>query len=84
MVHIPSDWIARHNPGMAAGLLGDKAWSVVFDNSKIKRFVPEFQATIPFHEGICRTVAWFEADEQRKRVDDAVNAEMDALLAAFG
>jgi hypothetical protein len=46
--------------------------------------VPGFQATIPFHEGIRSTVAWFDEDERRKRVDDAVNAEMDELLAAYG
>jgi nucleoside-diphosphate-sugar epimerase len=84
IVHMPTDFIAKQEPGLGAGLLGDKAWSVVFDNTKIKRFVPAFQATIPFHTGIQTTVAWFEADERRKRVDPAVNATMDRLLAAYG
>jgi len=84
IVHMPTDLIAKVDPGLGAGLLGDKAWSVVFDNSKIKRFVPGFQATIPFHTGICRTVAWFDADERRKRVDEGVNATMETLLAAYG
>lgn len=84
IVHIPSDWIAQVNPALGAGLLGDKAWSVVFDNDKIKAFVPGFQATIPFHQGIHKTLAWFDEDERRKRVDDAVNREMDDLLAAYG
>jgi nucleoside-diphosphate-sugar epimerase len=83
VVHIPSDLIARINPGIGAGLLGDKAWSVIFDNSKIKSFVPEFQAAIPFHEGIRRTVAWFNADASRKRVDNAVNQAMDEIIAAY-
>ena len=48
------------------------------------RFVPGFQATIPFHQGILRTLAWFDEDERRKRIDDAVNREMDDLLAAYG
>jgi dTDP-D-glucose 4,6-dehydratase len=56
----------------------------VFDNTKIKRFVLGFQATIPFHEGIRRTLAWFEADEKRRRVDDTVNQEMDMILDAYG
>mgnify|MGYP001149349568 CR=1 FL=1 len=84
IVHMPTDFIARHEPGLGAGLLGDKAWSVVFDNEKIKRFVPGFQATIPFHTGIQKTVAWFDADERRKRVDPAVNETMDRLLAVYG
>lgn len=62
---------------------GDKTWSVVFDNSKIKRFVPGFQAVIPFREGIRRTLEWFDADERRRRVDEAVHAQMDKILNAY-
>jgi nucleoside-diphosphate-sugar epimerase len=83
IVHIPSDFIARVAPEKAGSLLGDKTWSAVFDNSKIKRFVPGFQATIPFREGIRRTLAWFDADERRRRVDEAVNEQMDRILSAF-
>lgn len=82
VVHIASETIARISPQMTGGLLGDKAWSVVFDNSKIKTFVPGFAATIPFREGIRRTLAWFDADEKRKCVDESVNKEMDRILAA--
>jgi nucleoside-diphosphate-sugar epimerase len=83
IVHMPTDFIAKVEPGLGAGLLGDKAWSVVFDNTKIKRFVPDFQSTIPFHAGIRSTVAWFDEDERRKRVDAGVNATMDGLLDAY-
>lgn len=83
IVHIPSEFIARIVPEMSGGLLGDKTWSVVFDNSKIKAFVPGFQATIPFREGIRRTLAWFAAAEERRRVDTRVNETMDRILAAF-
>ena len=68
---------------MGAGLLGDKAHSVLFDNSKIKRLVPGFVATIPFHEGIRRTIAWFEADPSRWVVKPEVHAAMDRVLAAW-
>ena len=84
IVHIPSDYIARVAPEMAGSLLGDKTWSVVFDNSKIKAFVPGFRAVIPFRDGIRRTLAWFAADEGRRQVDGSVNAEMDRILEAYG
>ena len=83
IVHIPSDFIARVAPQLAGSLLGDKTWSVVFDNSKIKAFVPGFQASIPFRDGIRRTLAWFAADERRRRIDEAVNAEMDRILKVY-
>ncbi len=82
-VHMSSDFIAEVLPHMHGGLIGDKTWSVVFDNSKIKRFVPDFKATIPFREGIRRTLAWFDADESRKRIDSKVNADMDLLLKTY-
>jgi nucleoside-diphosphate-sugar epimerase len=82
IVHIASDMLAKVAPALTGPLLGDKAWSVVFDNTKIKEFVPGFQAVIPFREGIRRTVAWFDADKSRQRVDPAINAELDRILAA--
>lgn len=83
MVHIPSDFIKKVSPELGAGLIGDKAWSTVFDNRKVKALVPEFVARIPFHEGIRRTLAWFNADPARKRVDARVNAEMDTIIEAY-
>jgi len=84
IVNIPSDFIARVVPSFYGSLIGDKSWSAVFDNSKIKTFVPGFQAQIPFREGIRRTFAWYDADESRKWVDEAVNADMEKILAAYG
>lgn len=84
IVHVPSDFIARVAPELSGSLMGDKTWSVVFDNSKIKEFVPGFAATIPFREGIRRTLDWFAADTSRQRVDASVNAQLDRILEAFG
>ena len=84
IVHIPSDFIARVAPEKAGSLLGDKTWSVVFDNTKIKRFVPGFQARIPFREGVRRTLDWFESDPARRRIDPAVEEQMDRILKAYG
>ncbi len=83
VVHIASEFIAQVAPSQSGSLLGDKAWSVIFDNTKIKTYVPTYQAVIPFREGIRRTVAWFQADEKRMRVDEAVNNEMDLILEAY-
>lgn len=84
IVHIPSDVIARADPEIGAGLLGDKMWCAVFDNSKVKRFVPDYVATIPFHEGIRRTLAWFQADERRMQVTPDDHARLERILAARG
>jgi len=83
IVHIPSDFIARLEPELAGTLLGDKMWSVVFDNSKIKSFVPGFKAIIPFRDGIRRTLGWFEMDERRQRVDEATQEKIEHILNAY-
>jgi nucleoside-diphosphate-sugar epimerase len=83
IVHIPSDFIVRVAPQLTGNLLGDKTWSTVFDNSKVKSFVPDFRAVIPFKEGMRRTTAWFNADEKRKWVDESVNNEIEQILKAY-
>jgi nucleoside-diphosphate-sugar epimerase len=83
IVHIASDFIAACLPEMRGSLLGDKAVSVVFDTSKIKRFVPSFCATTPFARGIEQSVAWFDADPARQRVDTAADQQWDRLISAY-
>jgi nucleoside-diphosphate-sugar epimerase len=82
-VHIPSDFIAACDEDYRGGLLGDKAHSVIFDNSKIKRIVPDFQATIPFHLGIRKTLAWFDANQARQIVKQETNDTIDRILALY-
>ena len=83
LLHVPSDFITRTVPRLSGTLHGDKKWSAVFDNGKIKRFVPGFRAAVPFREGIRRTLAWFEADERRRRVDESLVGEMDLIVRSY-
>ena len=83
IVHIPSDFIAACLPDKLGGLTGDKAVSVVFDNSKIKRFVPDYKAIISYHEGVRRTVEWFDGDPARREVDEESNARWDKLIDVY-
>jgi nucleoside-diphosphate-sugar epimerase len=82
-VHIPSEFLAACVPAVEGTLLGDKAVSVVFDNSKLKRFVPGFQARTSFAAGIRQTIAWFDANPERKVIDEPTNARWDKLTAAY-
>jgi len=83
LVHIPSDFIYACLPEKKGTLIGDKSVSVVFDNSKIKRFVPGYCATTSFAEGVRRSLAWFNADPSRKQIDEQVNTYQDKLIAAY-
>lgn len=83
LIHIASDFITACLPEFSGGLYGDKAHSSVFDNSKIKRFVPGFQAVTRFRDGMARTVSWFDADPTRSEVDAKANAAWDRVIAAY-
>lgn len=87
-VHIASDFICDVGDTigwewMRGNLLGDKAVSTIFDNTKIKRFVPGFEAKITFKEGIKRTVQWFQADPSRMVIDQGNNHFIDTVLQAY-
>ncbi len=83
VVHISSDFICQVEDSFTGSLLGDKSHSVVFNNSKIKKFVPGFLATIPFKTGIKQTVEWFEAEPSRMIVRDETNLMMDRIIQAY-
>ena len=83
IVHIPSDRIAAYDAGWGAGLLGDKAHSMVFDNTKIKRLVPDYVATIPFRQGAAEIVAWYERHPEAQQVDAKRDRLMDTLIGAY-
>jgi hypothetical protein len=82
-VHIASDFIAACIPSMTGSLLGDKSHTALFDNTKIKRFVPDYVATTRYRDGIRRSVAWFDSDPARKVLDPEAGAEWDKLIGAY-
>jgi nucleoside-diphosphate-sugar epimerase len=82
LLHVASDRIARFDPSWGASLLGDKAHSMIFDNTKIKRAVPEFAATIPYARGAREALAWFDADRARQKLDPTFDALCDRLVAS--
>ena len=83
IVHIASDLIAKYDEHALGSLIGDKVNSAVFDNSKIKRFVPEFNCRVSWTEGIRRTIAWFEAGPSRQTIDDDANLLWDRIIDAY-
>ncbi len=83
IVHVPSDLIVAYDPGQLGTLVGDKINSVVFDNTKLKRFIPDFVCEVKWAEGIRRTLAWFQAHPQFKTLDAGMNLSWDRILAGY-
>lgn len=74
---IPSSRIYQIDREIGASLLADKALSEVFDNSKIKRFVPDYVPKVNFSDGIKRSLKWHREHKDKiyynKQADEAVD-----------
>lgn len=82
LVHVSSEKIAKVDADWGDSLLGDKSHSVIFDNTKIKRLVPGFQATIPFHQGAREIVQWYLDHPEHQKVDLVFNQIVDRIITA--
>jgi nucleoside-diphosphate-sugar epimerase len=81
LVHVASETIAATIPDWGPGLIGDKAHSVIFDNTKLRSVVPDFNPTTTFAQGSREIIDWYDAAEHRRHVDEALNKKLDALIA---
>lgn len=83
-VHVSSEFLAAcSTEDYRGGLIGDKANSVVFDNSKLKRLVPEFVAATRFDQGIKKTVAHIVAHPELQQEDPEFDAWCDKVIGAL-
>ncbi len=84
LVPVPSERIADYDKDWGDSLLGDKTHSVVFDNTKLRRLVPDYVATIPFARGAQEIIAFYENNPKYQQVDAALDALFDKLITRFG
>ena len=83
LIHIPSDFINKLAPDWGDALLGDKARSLVFDNSKIKNAVPGWEARKTFEDAITESISWFEELLERKQLNQEAEDKMNLIIQKF-
>ena len=85
MYFVPSDFLDAVAPDydLEGELLGDKSWTVIFDNSKLKRAVPDFCATTRFDQGVRRTIENILAHPELQEPDPEFDAWCDRVIAAM-
>ena len=83
IVKVPTDFICQVAPQLTGTLKGDKAHPGVFDNSKIKRFVPEFRCRTPFRQGVSESVRWLREHPDRQNLKPELDALIEKVLAAW-
>ncbi|NDP21925.1 MAG: NAD-dependent epimerase/dehydratase family protein [Paludibacter sp.] len=81
LVHIPSEIIVKYNKEIGDGLLGDKSHSMIFDNSKIRKFVPEFNPQMKLKDGAKEIVKWFNENTMHIEIDNNFNNFMEKNIA---
>ena len=82
-VHIPSETLGQLWPDMVGNLTGDKSNTVLFDNTKIKRAVPEFMTRTLFAEGARECVAYLDRHPEARTPDPKFDAWCDRMLEAW-
>lgn len=80
LVHVASETLAKYDKEWGDNLLGDKSHSMIFDNTKIRKIVPDFNPVIPFHRGAREIMAWYDADPARQVVDTKLDALYDRII----
>lgn len=83
LVHIPSETLAKAHPDFVGALLGDKSNTVIFDNSKIKRIVPDFCATVRFDQGVRKTLKDILEHKELQVPDPEFDAWTDKMIEAY-
>lgn len=79
LVHISSSMLKDANPDLFSHLYYEKSYSGLFDNSKLKRDLPGYQASISLSSGLAMMLEWYEreghsVDESKDRLEDRLTA----------
>ena len=84
-LHVASDFLARHggNYAFRGELLGDKAATVVFDNSKIKRLVPDLICTTSMADGLRQSVQYMLSHPETQTPDPEFDSWCDRVADAM-
>ncbi|MFZ2656342.1 MAG: SDR family oxidoreductase [Victivallales bacterium] len=83
LIHISTDLLSEYIPRLKASLIGDKINSIVFDNSKIKKFVPDFKCEVKWAEGVKKAVKWHERVPARCAIDKDADKTYDKIISAY-
>ncbi|MBU1020115.1 MAG: NAD-dependent epimerase/dehydratase family protein [Firmicutes bacterium] len=83
IVHIPSDFIIKHAPELEGELFGDKDWSLIFDNDKIKQIAPDYKAKTKYEDTVKTAVNRLLTNRDLQTVDEEFNQLMDHIINEY-
>lgn len=83
IIHIPSDFIIKHAPDLEGELFGDKDWSLIFDNSKIKEIAPDYQAKTKYEDIVKGAVNRMLTNPELQTIDEDFNNLIDHIITEY-
>jgi len=83
LVHVPVEFLRRTEPSIYDGIKGDKMYSLVLDNSKIKSVVTHYAPKVSFYEGMCRCLAHAADHPEVLSAGADAGAKVDKVIAAW-
>lgn len=84
IVHVPTDTLVRYEPEWTGPLVGDKTWTALFDNSKVKRVAGAFTCSEDVDEVVAESVANYKARAAANRPTSTDDALMDRIAVEQG
>lgn len=83
IIHIPSDVIIKYIPEMEGPLLGDKTWSAIFDNSKIKSISKEYSSKVRYEDIVHNVIKHYQEHPELQRVSEEYENLYDSLIEIY-
>lgn len=79
--HVSSEFLAATSDyDLTGSLIGDKANTVIFDNSKLKRVVPNFKPSVRFDQGIRATIEYVLTHPEYQKEDIEFDTWCDKVI----
>lgn len=79
LVHVPTQTLIRYDREWIGPLLGDKSWSTVFDNRKVKSIAGDFTCSVTLEEGMKRAGAHYHERAEQMQLNEQTHALLDRI-----
>ncbi|KFZ25715.1 MAG: UDP-glucose 4-epimerase [Candidatus Izimaplasma bacterium HR2] len=83
VIHIPTDFIVKYAPQFEGGLKGDKMWSGIFDNSKIKKLAPNFNPQTRYEDIVPIQIKRIMENPDLQTIDYEHNDIIDKIISEY-
>ena len=83
IIHIPTDFIIKYMPEMEGPLLGDKTWSAIFDNTKIKSMTSHYRSNIRYEDVVDQVINYYKQNQNMKLVNEKYELAYDEIIEQY-